>query len=345
MGLLRDALAEQLGSDPAALGIVLSHKAQAAALRQIRVKRDARDMLFRHLVDLCLDCQIVECTERDPLRAPAEQFIQQINRLDRNVALAGAHTHLCAALGQHSARRVDPAGDLIAERTRPVGQHDAQTHRRQLLAGAGLPVCLARGQIADLADRIEYALAHIRADIGTVVEHTVDRAARNPGAFGHHLDRWTFVHFSHLPVVFLIIAQILCFVCIKTQACSFVCAKAHTMCFLSDPKTRHFACPLCIFAPAGLHFSWIFLCFFALSLLRMANFSAKKSSSFQFAILLHSFFRVFEQRQAILKHFASLIRTGCFFLPFFPIDNCFMPDYNEHIKAQSTQTHIERERM
>ena len=76
----------------------------------------------------------------------------------------------------------------------------------------GLAVRLVRRKVSSFADSVQNALADVCADVGAVIQHAVNRAARNTGAFRNCLYRGSFVHSYHYPFQWgngsvLIIAQ------------------------------------------------------------------------------------------------------------------------------------------
>lgn len=190
------------------------------------------------LVDLRFDHNIIQRAQRDALRPPAAQLVQQFDRLRRDVAFADAHTDLRITVLQVAACGLDPADDLLAERARPVGQHRAQLDPRQLtLFCYRLAVCFPRGKVAGLPDRIQHALAHIRAHIGAVVQHAVHRPARHPRAVGHGLNGWSFVHMDTPSALYcLYYNTLLCFT--PLHSCCFrISVHLHILCSVLSYKT------------------------------------------------------------------------------------------------------------
>ena len=200
MRIRRDALGQQLGGDAAALRVILTDKAQAAAVRQVGVERDAGNTVVGKLPHLRFYGNVVEGAERDALCAPVDQLVEQGDSLAGNIGFTGAHTDFRVAAGQLDAGALDAARDLLAERTGPVGQKHTQLHGRVILRPVcGLTVRLARRQIAGLTDRVEHTLAHIRAYIRTIIQYTVDGSARNACALRHGLYRGSFIHIDQHP--------------------------------------------------------------------------------------------------------------------------------------------------
>ena len=196
----RDALGQQLGGDAAALRVILTDKAQAAAVRQVGVERDAGNAVVGKLPHLRFYGNVVEGAERDALCAPVDQLVEQGDGLAGNIGFTGAHTDFRVAAGQLDAGALDAARDLLAERTGPVGQKHTQLHGRVILRPVcGLTVRLARRKVSGFADRVEHTLAHIRAYIRTIIQYTVNGSARNACALRHGLYRGSFVHIDQHP--------------------------------------------------------------------------------------------------------------------------------------------------
>ena len=196
----RNAFGQQLGGNAAAFGVILTDKAQTAAVRQVGVECDAGNAVVGKLPHLRFYGNVVEGAERDALCAPVDQLVEKFNDLAGNIGLADAHAKLGVTTGQRGAGALDAARDLLAEGTGPVGQKHTQLHGRVILRPVcGLTVRLARRQIAGLTDRVEHTLAHIRAYIRTVIQYTVNGSARNACALRHGLYRGSFIHIDQHP--------------------------------------------------------------------------------------------------------------------------------------------------
>lgn len=122
-------LVSRLGGDAAALRVILTDKAQAAAVRQVGVERDAGNAVVGQLADLRFYGNVVEGAERDALCAPVDQLVEQGDGLAGNIGFTGAHTDFRVAAGQLDAGAFDAARDLLAERACPVGQKHGPASR------------------------------------------------------------------------------------------------------------------------------------------------------------------------------------------------------------------------
>ena len=203
LGIFVDALAEQLGGDASAAAVVLPDEAQALAAGQIGVKGDGGDTLGGQLIDLSLDGNVGNRTDRNALRTVSDQLVDSLDDLARNVGLTLPYHHIDVKVSQFGTCGLDTARDLGFKMViGPVGQDDTQTDGREMRFGQRALVCIAWGDIPKLLHGSQNAGAHLGFDIRAIVQYTVNRAARNTGALGDHLDGGTFSHAGSLPFIF-----------------------------------------------------------------------------------------------------------------------------------------------